>query len=184
MFWGFFHFASGAVWGGFFVDFAFVTHVNMEYPVFSLIILEISFVELFFKRIALNINFLWDMLEAIFLTLVCSEFFHIVGHLLMESILLPCCISEGDSWVLVCRFFAFFEAVFACESFSSFSLYLRGLGRHIKKWHLYSLHHGQKWDTTRHGCQKVSNPLFYEGPLYCLPSPLFSNFAVIQLIFW
>ena len=41
----------------------------------------------------------------------------------MENILLPSCISEGDSWVLVvARRFAFFEAVFASESASSFSL--------------------------------------------------------------
>ena len=61
------------------------------------------------------------MLGTMSLYFVCFEFSHLLVHLLMESILLPCCISDGDSWVLGCRCFAFFEAVLASESASSFS---------------------------------------------------------------
>ena len=52
---------------------------------------------------------------------LCFEFPHLLVHLLMESILLPCCISDGDSWMLGCRCFAFLEAVFVSEAASSFS---------------------------------------------------------------
>ena len=51
---------------------------------------------------------------------VCFEFSHLLIHLLVESILLPCCILEGDSRVLGCKCFAFSEAVFAIDSASSF----------------------------------------------------------------
>ena len=93
---------------------------GMEFPVLSLAILEIPFLVLFFRRMALSVNFLWDMLGTMFLYFVCFEFSHVLFHLLMKSILVPCCISEGDGWVLGCRF-AFFEAVFASESALSFS---------------------------------------------------------------
>ena len=59
------------------------------------------------------------MIGTIFLYFVCFEFSHLLFHLLMESILLPCCVSEGDHWVLGCRCFPFFKAVFASESASS-----------------------------------------------------------------
>ena len=62
---------------------------------------------------------LWDMLGTIFLYFVCFEFSHLLFHLLMESIFLPCCISKGDIWVLGCRCFAFFEASESASSFSS-----------------------------------------------------------------
>ena len=52
---------------------------------------------------------------------MCPDFSHLLVHLLMEGILLPCCISEDDSWVLGCKYFAFFEAVFASEPACSFS---------------------------------------------------------------
>ena len=95
---------------------------STECPVFSLAILEIPLLEVFFRRVALIvINFLWDMLETMSLYFVCFEFSHLLVRLLMESILLPCCISDGDSWVLGCRCFASFEDVFASESASSFS---------------------------------------------------------------
>ena len=51
---------------------------------------------------------------------VCSEFFHLLVNLLIESILLPSCISEGDSWVLGSSYFVF-EGVLASESARSFS---------------------------------------------------------------
>ena len=70
---------------------------------------------------ALSVSFLWDMLGTILLYFVCFEFSHLLFHLLMESILLPCCISEGDSWVLGGRCFALYKAVFASGSASSFS---------------------------------------------------------------
>ena len=70
---------------------------------------------------ALGASFLYDMLGTKLLYFVCFEFSHLLVHLLMESILLPCCISEGDSWVLGGRCFAFYKAVFASGSASSFS---------------------------------------------------------------
>ena len=111
---GFLSLASGALWGGFGVDFTFTT---LKHRVSSLAILEIPFVEEFFKRMAFCVKLLWDKL-------VCFEFFLFLVHLLMDQsllILLPCCISEGDSWVLGCRCFTFFETVFVSESASSFS---------------------------------------------------------------
>ena len=82
----------------------------MEFTIICLAILEISFLEVFFKRMAFSVNFLWDILGTIFLY-----------YLLMESVLVPCCISDGKIWVLCCRCFAFFEAASASESASSFS---------------------------------------------------------------
>ena len=120
MFWGLFHFTSGAFWEGFSVNFAFVA-LNIACPAFSFVMLEIPFLEVFFKRVALSVNFLWDLLGTMSLYFVCFDFSYLLVYLLMESILLPCCISDGDSWVLGCRYFAFFEAVFASESASSFS---------------------------------------------------------------
>ena len=61
---------------------------SMECPVFSLAILEIPFLELFFNRMALSVSFLWDMLGTIYLYFGSFEFFHLLFHLLMESILL------------------------------------------------------------------------------------------------
>ena len=51
---------------------------------------------------------------------MCFGFSHPLVHLLTESISLPCCISEDDSWVLGCRCFAFLKAALASESASSF----------------------------------------------------------------
>ena len=65
------------------------------------------------------------MIGAIFLYFVCFEFFHLLVHLLIESILLSFCISEGDSYVLGCRCFAFFEGV---SVLAHFLQYLAGLG--------------------------------------------------------
>ena len=62
---------------------------------------------------------------------MCPEFSHLLVHLLMEGILLPCCISEDDSWVLGCKYFAFFEAVFASESACSFSSVPSWTGQYI-----------------------------------------------------
>lgn len=70
-------------------------NLSMACLVSSLAILEILLLEMFSK--------------------VCFEFSHRLVDLLMESILLPCDVSYGDSWVLVCRHFDFFEAVF-CKS--------------------------------------------------------------------
>ena len=94
---------------------------SIQCPVFSLAILEIPLLEVFFRGVALSVNFLWDMLGTMSLYIVCFEFSHLLIHLLMESILVPYCISDGDSWVLGCRCFAFYEAVFASESARSFS---------------------------------------------------------------
>ena len=92
--------------------------LSIECPIFSLAIIELPFLEVFFKRVALSVNVLRDILGTMSLYFVCFEFSHLLVHLLMESILLPCCISECESWVLGCRCFAFFEAVFANESAS------------------------------------------------------------------
>ena len=43
------------------------------------------------------------------------------GPFTYGDILLPSCISEDNSWLLGCRCFAFFKAVFASESARSFS---------------------------------------------------------------
>ena len=62
---------------------------SIECPVFSLAILEIPLLEVFFRRVALSVNFLWDMLGTMSLYFVCFEFSHLLAHLRMESILLP-----------------------------------------------------------------------------------------------
>ena len=53
----------------------------MECPVFSLAILEILFLEVFVKRIALSVNFLWDIIGTIFLCFTCFEVSHLLVHL-------------------------------------------------------------------------------------------------------
>ena len=114
------------------VLFSVLQKLSWKCPVFSLS--EIPFLEVFFRRLTLSVNFLWDMLGTMSLNFVCFEFSHLLVHLLMESILSPCCISDGDSWVLGCRCFAFFEAVFASESASSFSSILWWAGQYILIW--------------------------------------------------
>ena len=68
------------------------------------------------------------MLGAMILYFVCFEFSCLLVHLLMESILLPGCISECDSWVLGCRCFAFLETFLQVSLLVHFPQYLDGLG--------------------------------------------------------
>ena len=104
------------------VDLAFVT-LKHGVSCFQPCNFRNFFLRSIFKRMALSVvKFLWDMVGTIFLYFMRFEFSHLLVYLLMESILIPWCISEGDSWVLGCKCFAFFEAVFAHESASSFSL--------------------------------------------------------------
>ena len=60
--WGFFHFAIGAFRRGLSISFTFVIFKHGVCPVFSLAVLKISFVEVFFKIMALSVNFLQYML--------------------------------------------------------------------------------------------------------------------------
>ena len=54
----FIYFASGTFQVGFGVNFAFMVFISIEYPVFSLAILEIPFLGVFFKKAVLSVNFL------------------------------------------------------------------------------------------------------------------------------
>ena len=76
---------------------------SIECLVFSLAILEIPLLEVFFRGVALSVNFLWDMLGTMSLYIVCFEFSHLLIHLLMESILVPADITDWHSenmWIL------------------------------------------------------------------------------------
>ena len=87
---------SGAFWGGFSVNFVFVTLISIECPVFSLAILEIPFLHSgnIFQAFLEEWPLVLTSMTYVIHYFVCFEFSHLLVHLLMESILLPCCISE------------------------------------------------------------------------------------------
>ena len=87
MFWGFCHVGSGAFWEGFSVNSAFMT-LQHGVSSFQSCNFRNSFSGIIFKRMALSVSFLWDMLGTIYLYFGCFEFFHLLFHLLMESVLL------------------------------------------------------------------------------------------------
>ena len=84
-------------WGGFSVSFAFVT-LKHWVPCFQPCNFRNSFSGSIFQKIGPQCSLLLGTMSLYF---VCFEFFHLLVHLLVDSILLPCCCaSGGDSWVL------------------------------------------------------------------------------------
>ena len=95
--------------------------LSMECPVFWLAILEIHFLEVFSKRMAVSVDFLWDMLPIIFFYFVYFEFSHLLVYLLMENILLPCCIYRVIVGCWVADIFLFSTLFLQVESANFFN---------------------------------------------------------------
>ena len=96
--------------------------LSIEWPVFNLTILEMPFLEVFFKSTVLNLRFLGVILGTIFLYMLLLEFSQRLAHLFIDSNLLPYFISEEETSVFGGMCLAFLDPVFASESASSFSL--------------------------------------------------------------